>query len=417
MIIIEKPILYKNDDLRDLYRLQASVTDEGRGETFDLYYEIKEAHANYLCDSTADAFLVLILPMAGVSGQDIRVKAPVSAKLLYAVRSIHIPFFAKFYKKQEVKIECDSITDMVLSENGIVGVGCSLGIDSLSSIFGHLGEKCPNGYKVSHLALFNSGHFGSESKEKADKFFEELSVRAGQFAEELNLKTVSVNSNIMDFYKDSGVSRSNSAIYNDLCCALALQKLFGKYIYASNYSSEDIFFDYADARRCEGLLVPNLSTDSCQIILADTFATRTQKTDFVSRSSLSKKYLTVCWSEQVSNLPCSTTRYLKKGKMNCGWCDKCLCTLLTLEILGRLDDYSEIFDLQNYYRHRKDFIIKVVSNSQYNIFYKEIYDLMIQKKFPIPKIAYLLKAVGVKDSRLLAWLWHQYKHIRYGVKY
>ena len=59
-------------------------------------------------------------------------------------------------------------------------------------------------------------------------------------------------------------------------------------------------------------------------------------------------------------------------------------TLLTIDILGLLDKYQEIFDVNAYYHYKTRFIGKVLGQKSQKAYYQEIYDLMKKNKYPIP---------------------------------
>lgn len=110
---------------------------------------------------------------------------------------------------------------------------------------------------------------------------------------------------------------------------------------------------------------------------------------------------------------CSITHdsrwFRDKTKKNCGWCDKCLRTLFTLELLGEdLSKYGDIFDLQKYYVHKNSFIRTTILNRKKNHMYSEIYGLMSAKNFKVPRSVYLsimklrMKQVTRKVFRLLS---------------
>lgn len=172
-----------------------------------------------------------------------------------------------------------------------------------------------------------------------------------------------------------------------LSCPLALQKLFGKYIYASSTPIQSFELSVQDQTFAEAAYVPLLSTESMEMVLADSATTRVEKTDFIRNNPLIPKHLDVCWAEQLASSNCRDDRWLKgKTKKNCGWCDKCLRTLFTLELLGEdLSQYDSIFDLQKYQVHKNGFIKTVVLNRHGNHLYSELYDLMLTTGFSIPR--------------------------------
>lgn len=176
-------------------------------------------------------------------------------------------------------------------------------------------------------------------------------------------------------------------IQNTISCVLALQKLFGKYIFSSGYNAaNDVGVFPVDSSHAESMFVPLLGNHNVEVILFPVFWSRVEKTDYISRHALTKKYLDVCWKVQLANLSYHERKYLlSTEKVNCGWCDKCMRTLLTLEVLGRIDDFDGSFDLGNYYKHRDEFLNNVFSQFKNNPYYQEIIDLIFQRGFQVPR--------------------------------
>ena len=181
--------------------------------------------------------------------------------------------------------------------------------------------------------------------------------------------------------------------------------LFGKYIFASSYSATQFEFSSVDPSHCESAYVPLFSTDSMEIVLSNPILRRVDKTIYISKNPLTKKYLDVCVSVQLANSGGQDQWLEGKEKLNCGWCDKCLRTLLTLEIIGKLDGYDEIFDMEKYKEHREQYIYSVIRDYDRNLFYQEIYSLMHEHDFRVPKHL-IIKAKGYRFLRrgyLLIW--------------
>ena len=63
---------------------------------------------------------------------------------------------------------------------------------------------------------------------------------------------------------------------------------------------------------------------------------------------------------------------------------KCLRTMLTLDILGKLGLFDSIFDIDYFHRIKKYYIGKVISIKGYDEFAADIYNLMLAKRYPIP---------------------------------
>ena len=410
MITIHQP--YICDGGSGNARLEAVIEDEGLQREFKLWYEVENAYREYLCTESADAFLLTILPLAANAGQDLFIEANVSPKLLYNTREIHIPFLAHFLNKKEIKIRTQSAEACHFQGNAVV-TGCSLGVDSLTAIYQHIDPACQPEYRLTHLCLFNAGHLGNIDQEHTTRSLMESAEQAEAFASEVGLKLFWVNSNIAELVDSYHLATTQVAHYTSAGCALALQKFLGKYMYASSYAAEKIRIEPGHTARTEALLTPMMSTESVDVILTDAFVRRIDKTERISRNPLTVRYLNVCWSTSDALEKGGKDWYQKDKKFrNCGWCDKCMRTLLTLELYGRLSDYAEAFDLERYRYNRKDYIIKVVANRKYGDYYEEIYELMKEKHFPIPLRGELLRLVNVKDSKLVLWLWQTYRSLR-----
>ena len=283
-----------------------------------------------------------------------------------------------------------------------MGCGSSLGVDSLSALYRHMGDHVIDEYRVSHLALFNSGQLGYRNEASDEQAFRKAIDGLTLFSKDVNLPIVAVNSNLNAFFVEFGFMTAKSRIVmSTLSCPLALQKLLGKYIYASSTPIQSFELSVQDQTFAEAAYVPLLSTESMEMVLADSATTRVEKTDYIRNNPLTPRYLDVCWAEQLASSNCRDDRWLKgKTKKNCGWCDKCLRTLFTLELLGEnLLQYDSLFDLQKYQVHKNGFIKTVVLNRQENHLYSEIYDLMLKTGFSVPRSVVLsLKKYRLKQK-------------------
>ena len=71
---------------------------------------------------------------------------------------------------------------------------------------------------------------------------------------------------------------------------------------------------------------------------------------------------------------------------NCSICQKCLRTLLTLEIAGHLELYARAFDLDAYRGRRAKYAAKVLRSR--NRFDKDVVDLAVERGFAFPPRSY-----------------------------
>ena len=329
-----------------------------------------------------------ILPIAVKFNQNIIVDAAVSSQLLYNIQTSIEPMYQKIFKKNgPIQIKVRKKERINFNGTG-VATGCSLGVDSLSAIYHHLESDMVDSFKLTHLTLFNSGQLGDYDLEATEKNFFDTVREITPFADSLNLPILAINSNLNYFYKDSGIYVIQTVELRTMAFALSVQKLIKYYIYGSCYPINKIKFDDFDIGHQQAALLPLLSTENFIPILGDPYSTRVDKTLYIKDKPLVSKYLKVCWAEQTAFEIWHNTSFLEgKTKTNCGWCDKCLRTLLSLEILnnGNLNDFKEQFELGKYYQHRNAYISKIFTHRKQNVFYQEMVDLIIQNKYPIQK--------------------------------
>ena len=397
MIHISKP--YKEEREGRVY-LVAPFTDESQNWSEPLWFSVTPEYGEYLCDEYADSFLLLALLPAIQSGQDIKIDAPVSRKLLFNINSTVKPIFnAVLGAPRDIRIEAAAVSEPPNGACG-VGCGCSLGIDSLSSFLRHYGPDAPEGYRVTHLTLFNSGQLGSHDIAGSEQNFYRSVEALRPFSEEVQLPICSVNSNLNAYFAGSAVTLLQSVSLRTCACAMALQKLFAQYMYASSYAVDQFEFYTPNPAHIEAAFAPLCSTENFNFILADPMVSRVMKTDFVRRWEKAPQFLQVCWAEQVSNCASHQGKYMVgKTKKNCGWCDKCLRTLLTMEIQqGDIEMYGETFDLAKYREHRDAFIAKVFLERKWNALYAEIADLIRESGYRVPARAKRLYRLGLVKS-------------------
>lgn len=171
-------------------------------------------------------------------------------------------------------------------------------------------------------------------------------VRASVVAKELGLEIVHIRSNYNEEFPQVITYVTSFA---DMACVHALGGLFRTYFYASSGTGE-CQFDHRESKDSSGydiIALPNFSTPSLQLYVDAALEKRWQKVQRVAKFPLAKKMLNVCCQELRN---CGHSDGIENR--NCGICDKCLRTLIDLESLGCLDEFSNVFDL-NAYRNGK----------------------------------------------------------------
>lgn len=317
-------------------RLVAAITSPEYHEVRDLWFEVDSDYEKYLCAERGDAFLVGMLRYAMSLGYDINLDVPVTEELLYNIRTYLIPALSKasaaIYPVEIVA----NIAQGVLPNAGAVGAGMSCGIDSLHVICHHAQSQYPS-MKLTHLVLNNVGAY----QEGSDQFAWQLE-HAQRFADEYGFKLVRTNSNYTTAFPANHKGLRWTHTYANAFCVFALQKFWHTFYYGSSgYDFSGFSLSKVEKGDCAlyDLLTLNVfTTANIRFYSEGAAKTRFEKTADVSIYLPARKYLHVCTRD---NGP------------NCNTCEKCCRTLMTLDALGRLDDFSEIFDIPYYRKNRK----------------------------------------------------------------
>lgn len=197
MIIIDRPFIEKKGRA---VLLKSIIEDSAREKNFPLWYSVDEQYGSYFCADRADSFLVASLMCAMKSYQDIVVHAPVSKRLLYHINNDIQPLFTELIPgSRRIRINVPD-EECPLLEGKAVGCGSSLGVDSLSALYRHMGDHVIDEYRVSHLALFNSGQLGYQNKVSDEQAFRIAIDGLTLFSKDVNLPIVAVDSNLNAFF-------------------------------------------------------------------------------------------------------------------------------------------------------------------------------------------------------------------------
>ena len=328
----------------------------------EIWFEVSEQYEKYLVTEHLDAFLVMIFPWAMRHRHNLICEgAPVSAELLYNLRHHLIPILTKNAKSKnygDIKIFAEG-THESLPNFGAVGTGMSCGVDSFDAALSHIkGEHMANSGDdvplLTHLAITSIGSFeanysgllksSNKDKESRSKIAKEQTYKkARKISEAFLLPLIESDTN---FYK-IGLNFVKHHTYYTCATVLAMKKFWKTYFFASTYEYQQFSLkdhEIHDVTHYDLLLINLLSTRDLRFYSEGATKDRVQKTSFISKSLIPKKFLHVC---------------ILNDK-NCGTCMKCRRTLLTLDLIGELDEYREVFPVQ-YYKDNIDTYIQWIA--------------------------------------------------------
>jgi len=379
-MIINKPYVEVRNDHTFLISL---IKNEVTNVEEEFYFSVSNAYAEYLCDEIADAFVVAMLIPALMSGQDIRVKAPVSEMLLYRIENGLTFILSKTYSKKPISVLPDSTGTFKFNPKA-VATGFSGGVDSFATVLQHTSENCTEGMRLTHLALFNVGAYGNDES-GSKKLFNADAQRAKQYAEYINMPLVLIESNISKAYEVNEIThgfspRSSTCI---MAAVLSLQKLFRIYLIAGSDTIDHFRFDKWNQNFYESLVAYYLSAAKTTIVIANEDINRIEKMRIISENEQVKKFLYVCPADYLNEK--SKIKFTRDTKPNCSECTKCLRTLVVLDLMGCLDEYENVFDLQRYEHHKSNYLKYILQDTNTGALFREIYELMKETGYKFPK--------------------------------
>jgi len=337
-------------------RIRSLVEYKGRPEY--LWYAVDKRYAPYVTVEKMDAFVVGLLVLAMRYNEEMEVDGAVSERLYHNLSNGYMHILQAVVPSLHIiKINPRSLDDGKSHQcvNG-VGTGFSGGIDSFCTISDYLVNNKLANYRITHLLFNNVGSHGEWDATTARNLFDTRYDRLKPFAKEMGLDFIKVDSNLSEFLQ-SKFPLSHSA--RNLSSVLLLQKLFSKYYYSAGVRYQDCFIGPSDdIGYSEPGTVLLLSTETLECISVGSQYSRVEKTKKVSVMEPSHKWLNVCWFPDA------------RGG-NCSVCLKCCRTLLSLEILGKLEEYRNVFDLEKYRKVRNAYIRHLLRNRDDSL-YREI---------------------------------------------
>jgi hypothetical protein len=368
---IAKPTLV---DRGDSVVLTANVTCQGR--TQPIWFSVSAEWAHHLDPECLDPFVLGALPMALRFGDSVFAAGRVSARLLFALNSSVSALVAQSgVGFRPVRVRVAQAVDYAPPPpySRAVAVGFSGGIDSFCVLCDHLGPAVPPAHRLTHLLFNNVGAFGT----RGASAFRQRYAGVVECARELSLPMIAVDSNLDEFLGVESFTTDHE--FRNVAAALVVQPLVGTYFYASGYRYADCFVRTPGSHLAhwDPVLLPQLSTERLRILSVGCQYSRIQKIERVAAFVPSHRHLHVCVSDS--------------AKRNCSICWKCARTLLALELLGYLETYRDVFDLQAYAKVRSRYVVEMLRST--DPLWTEVRELAQQRGYRFPAALRLAAAL------------------------
>ncbi len=326
-MIIHEPRVTTN---ADEVRLEAEVGVERRDATIPpfLWFVFPRAYERFIGDGS-DAFAAALLPLAMSLGEAVRVEGTVSYRLAAGMREYQrIQSAWKPELFRQVGVECGGLCARERDQaEGAVGSSFSGGVDSFHTLWTHLPENEPYPpFRVTHCLMING--FDDDSDLSNTGSFLALQRLYEPVMAAHGLELVVARTNLLQFLGPWLRAQAFAAFLT--APALALGRLFTRFYVSSGARVTDMGL-FKDGSHL--MLDHLLSTETMETSHEGAHLTRLEKTLAISR-----------WPETYARLRvCFRATGVQGGGgavANCCTCEKCLRTMVTLELAGALRNYT-----------------------------------------------------------------------------
>jgi hypothetical protein len=328
-MILEKPKISKvGDDI--LISAAISRRPSGIEMPETIWFRVSKRYHHGLTDR-GDPFLVALLPVAMALGLNLEIKAAVSSRLVFGLRDyqqILHTWWPKLFSVVNIKCEAASsgLTSKVATS---VGATFSGGVDSFFTLYQHLpaNEVLPD-YRLSHCLMING--FDNDVDLEQSGLFKRLHRVYEPMLNAQGIEMLEIQTNMQRF-RLAAMGRGKLHLTFGLplaAAALVMGNMFARFYIPASYHYGDLVPDGSHP-----MMDHLLSTETMQFIHDGASATRVAKTIVIADWPETHSRLRVCFQ----GAQCNDARGVFE---NCGTCEKCLRTMIPLEIAGVLSDFS-----------------------------------------------------------------------------
>jgi hypothetical protein len=325
-MIVGKPVLTASDEETTV---TATVEVERRDRSYPptLWFTFPSKVGRFVTER-ADGFVTSLLPLAMWNRESLTVHADISCRLARGVREYQ-QFQCGWKPKMfgEVAVRCDAqVQRDPRGTAGAVGSAFSGGVDSFHTLWAHLAANEPLApYRITHCLMING--FDPDADLANAGSFARIQSLYERLAARLGIELIAVRTNLLQFLGAEIQKQAFAAFVTSP--ALVLGPLFSCYFVPSSYRFSELgpfpdgshpMFDHL------------LATEALETIHDCGHLTRVEKTLDIA-----------AWPETYDLLRvCVNTTGVQPGRAaiaNCCTCEKCVRTMVTLELAGALARY------------------------------------------------------------------------------
>lgn len=360
-------------------RLTCSIDIDGKKDT--LFFECEEKWKKYLLTERADAFVVLLLPVAMREKHDIVSNLPVTEKLKENLEKMFIPTLCA-NDKSLYSPTITAKTENKLIGGNAVGTANSLGVDSFYTIYKYADAE-DESLRITHfyMGAISLDLWRTHSK----NLFEYLEKKKYNYeryklvADELGKELIMTFSNFIKFMcKKHKYVHPTVHTYITLAEILCLKKLWKTYLFSAGLTQKEyeiVNTRHTDSSHYDNLTTKALSVPDLKILCSGDDASRYEKTKILADYPMAQKYLRPCFNFM------SFDKEKNKNMKNCGraLCRKCLRLLVSADVSGNLEKFKNVVDIEKYKKHRRRYFRIVVWGKNISPFMAELYPICLEK--------------------------------------
>ncbi len=367
-------------------RLVCDVTDCSFSQSKQIYYVIPREFRSWIADDVYDSFMVALLFPIMRYNEVLEIEGKVSKRihlnLMYEVASSLKDFEPSLYLPT---IKVKGYADAKKNKDQHVGVGFAAGVDSFAVMHDHYWYPIDEDKKIDTLFSFHVDNYGDPcdpaSSKRAEKWYRVLTER---YANRVGgILSCFVDSNIFEFHPQMGTDLLDGFL-GRLSMALSLQRGLKCYYCATDLSYGQAlrvfdtfkykpkwmhFWEYVSS----SYVCPLLSNHGLEFISDGSRYNRGDKIEMIVDDPYVKEFFNVC--------TCSSDTDLET---NCSHCRKCKLTMLALDILGKLDDFKDVFDVDYFRKHVYGIKCHAVYNSDKEEYSMVDVELAQKHNYPMP---------------------------------
>ena len=358
---------------------------ERRGDGFRAQCRVEGAHADCIwfevdrdpgvveVEQIADAFVLPGVIGAMARGCDVHLGFPVSELLLMNLQTALLPLLLRLHPDlfpHATGVRAEGVTRLPSATSWGSATGLSCGLDSLATIASLLNLPVSHSMELAAAAFFDTGNHDPLHTGNGSSLFAARVAKARACAAEINRPLFVVRSNV-DHWFPGVFARLHT--FRNASAAFLLAPCVRNYVYANTVPVWATRFSSAYCAYADPVLLPLLSTEALTFHSGTPALDSVGKTRLIAELPVARRHLNVC---------------LYEGH-NCSRCEKCLRRMLALDVVGALQEFDEVFDLEAFARARSWYVGNVLTYAP--------------RKEPLRELAEAMRSTGYLRRRECAY--------------